>query len=407
MKYLFAMALVAIFVSCKQETGPVVMGFDNPGNQLGSEPNLHLSQDGTIFLSWIEAKKGENSKLLFSTLNENDLNWSEPILIAQGSDWFVNWADFPSITSFGDKSLAAHYLDKSADDTYAYDVNIITSNDRGTTWNNAFVPHTDKTNTEHGFVSKVAMSNNKLLSVWLDGRKYAYSEVDSNIVKEMTLRAATFNEDDDILEEYELDVRVCDCCQTDTAMTQNGPIVVYRDRSDIDIRDISCVRLVNGKWTDPKPIHTDNWSIFGCPVNGPAISTMNNKVAVTWFTNANDAPKVKVAFSENNGETFSTPIIIDQDSPSGRVDIEMLSDGSSLVSWLGSEAEKAVIRLQRVHSNNRKSQIITVSESSENRSSGFPRMIVKNDLAYLVWTNSADTLTIKTSKINLDKLQLE
>ena len=404
MKFFFAIALSIILVSCEKETKQVVIQFDNPGNQIGSEPNLHVTQDGTIYLSWIEAVKGKNSKLLFSTLNETTLVWSEPKLIAEGSDWFVNWADFPSITSFDGNSLAAHYLDKSADDTYAYDVKLTLSNDNGKTWNDAIIPHNDNTNTEHGFVSKTDLGDSKLLSVWLDGRKYAYHEKDSAIAKEMTLRSAIMNSQGDLLEEFELDTRVCDCCQTDTAMTQNGPMVVYRDRSNKEIRDISYVRMIDGKWTQPKVIHNDNWSIFGCPVNGPAISTNKNNVAVTWFTNANDEPKVKVAFSDDNGDTFGNTIIVDQVNPSGRVDVEALNDGSALVSWLDNIEEKAVIQIQRIYTDKKRSQVKTVSESTESRSSGFPRMAVKDNQAYLAWTNSGDTLTVKTAKINIEKM---
>ena len=52
----------------------------------------------------------------------------------------------------------------------------------------------------------------------------------------MTLRAASINNNNQILEEYLLDARVCDCCQTDVAMTQDGPIVIYRDRSEDLVR---------------------------------------------------------------------------------------------------------------------------------------------------------------------------
>ena len=147
-----------------------------------------------------------------------------PNLVAEGSDWFVNWADFPSLTSFGSSNLMAHILDKSAEDTYAYDVKLLLSNDNGNTWNTPIIPHKDKTATEHGFVSKVALNNNQLLSVWLDGRKYSYSEKDSSIAKEMTLRSAIVDKQGELTHEYEIDARVCDCCQTDSALTEMDPL---------------------------------------------------------------------------------------------------------------------------------------------------------------------------------------
>lgn len=392
--------LLAGIWTCKKETKQDVVYFDNPGSTAGSEPSLYVSENGTIYLSWIQAKEKEKSKLFFSKLIEHDLTWSEPKLISEGNDWFVNWADFPSITSFGNGSLAAHYLAKSANGTYDYNVNITISNDDGNTWNKSLIPHDDKTNSEHGFVSKVALANNEFLSVWLDGRKYAYAEKDSSIAKEMTLRCATIDNKGLLSEELELDDRVCDCCQTDTAMTQNGPIVVYRDRTTKEIRDISYVRRVNGKWTKPKSLHSDNWSIFGCPVNGPAITTYKSKVAVAWFTAANDNAEVKVAFSEDNGASFGKPITVNQEKPSGRVDIEFIDGDSILVSWLDNVNENALIQLQKIQENGIKSSVISVTETSKERSSGFPRMVIKDDQAFIAWTNSGDSLTVKTAKIN-------
>ena len=51
-------------------------------------------------------------------------------------------------------------------------------------------------------------------------------------------------------------------------MTADGPVVVYRDRSEQEIRDISIVRLHDGKWSQPSSVFEDNWKINGCPVNG-------------------------------------------------------------------------------------------------------------------------------------------
>ena len=39
----------------------------------------------------------------------------------------------------------------------------------------------------------------------------------------------------------ELDPKVCDCCQTAAAVTDDGPVVVYRNRSDQELRDISAI----------------------------------------------------------------------------------------------------------------------------------------------------------------------
>lgn len=402
---LYFLSIISLFLSffaCKSEPVETIRQLSVSVGLNSSEPNLHKTNDGTIYLSWIEKDKDTISHLKFSKLNDSE--WSEPKTIAKGKNWFVNWADFPSMTSFGSSNLVAHYLEKSADDTYAYDVKLIQSSDNGETWNASFKPHKDNTNTEHGFVSKMALNDDSYLSVWLDGRQNAYAETDSTIQAQMTLRSAIINNKGELLQEYLLDNRVCDCCQTDVAMTAEGPIVVYRDRSEDEIRDTYYVKQVNGTWTEPKPLYNDNWEIAGCPVNGPALATKDNVVAVTWFTAADNLPKVKMAFSNDNGNTFNRPITVATETIMGRLDIELLDDGSAILSSMDSNEGESLILLQHIKQDGTISQPFAVSETANSRSSGFPRMVIKDDKIYLAWTAVGDTLQVQSVEVLVDAL---
>ena len=90
------------------------------------------------------------------------------------------------------------------------------------------------------------------------------------------------------------------------------PVVVYRDRSDEEIRDMSIVRYVNESWTSPKTIHADNWQIKACPVNGPRADAIGNNLAIAWFSMKDKKGEVKVVFSNDGGATFEEPIRIDE-----------------------------------------------------------------------------------------------
>ena len=388
--------LIISLSSCKQ----AVLEFqriDIP-SQNSSEPSLLKAHDGTIYLNWYEAIGNDITALKFSKLENH--TWSVPKTITTGDNWFVNWADFPALIAFGE-NLAIHYLEKSGEDTYAYDVKLMISNDKGGSWNPAFKPHLDQTKTEHGFVSKTAMTDTEFLAVWLDGRQMELAKKDSTITAQMSLRAAIIDQNNHLKSKYLLDERTCDCCQTDTALTNDGPIVVYRDRSHEDIRDIYYTKLQNNHtWSTPKPIYNDDWKISGCPVNGPAISTKEDLVAVSWFTVAQDTPQIKVAFSNDNGTTFNRPILIGNTMSLGRLDIEMLDEISAVVSWMETVNGQTVIKIQRVFIDGRKSKAFVVAESSESRSSGFPRMIINNNDIIMAWTQVGDQLQVKTAIIN-------
>lgn len=395
-QFVIGLIIVTSLSSCKQNT--IEFQHIEIQSQNSSEPSLHKASDGTIYLNWYEAIEEDSTALKLSKLENN--HWSQPQTIAKGYNWFVNWADFPALTSFGN-NLAIHYLEKSAEDTYAYDVKLMISNDKGANWNTAFKPHLDQTQTEHGFVSKTAIKNNEFLAVWLDGRQMELAKKDSTIIPQMSLRAAIIDQDNRVKSEYLLDQRTCDCCQTDTALTNEGPIVVYRDRSADEIRDIFYTKQASdGKWSQPKALFNDGWEINGCPVNGPAISTKDDLVAVTWFTVAKDIPQIKVSFSKNNGDTFNTPIHIGNTTSLGRLDIEMLDETSAIVSWMETANGQTVIKIQRVFMDGTQSKEFVVSESSESRSSGFPRMVIKNDNIIMAWTQVGEQLQVKTAIIN-------
>jgi hypothetical protein len=94
----------------------------SPAGDGSGQPNLAVSPDGLVHLSWIKRIAENRFSLRYAT-KEGD-GWSAPRIIAEGSNWFVNWADFPSMIALPDGSLAAHWLVKSGPGTYAYDVHI-------------------------------------------------------------------------------------------------------------------------------------------------------------------------------------------------------------------------------------------------------------------------------------------
>jgi len=359
----------------------------SPAGAGSGQPNLTVSPDGRAYLSWIERLGEGRFSLRFSTLEKD--RWSAPRVIAEGSNWFVNWADFPSMVVLPDGSLAAHWLVKSGPGTFEYDVTISRSFDGGKTWGKPFVPHRDGVKAEHGFVSLFAAKDGALAAVWLNGREMKPDEGGHGHGRgSMTLRYVKIKRDGALVDEAALDARVCECCQTSAAMTADGPVVVYRDRSDHEkeIRDISIVRLKAGKWSAPRPVFEDGWQLNGCPVNGPAIAASGRRAAVAWFTGANNAPRVKLAFSDDAGESFGEPITVDDGSTVGRVDVLLLADGSAMVCWLEKAPGGGEVRVRRVRPDGKCDPSITIAPSGTARSNGFPQMARVGETLVFAWT---------------------
>lgn len=373
------------------------LAIESPADSASAEPYLFTDKNGIVYLSWI-AKEGQNSTLKYSSLHSG--KWSESAVIAMGNDWFVNWADYPVIATDGSNNMISHFLQKSEKGTYTYDVKIITSNDQGKSWSDPAMLHDDGKKAEHGFVSIVPYNDNYFIS-WLDGRNAAMESGEGHHGGhhgQMTIRAAIVSASGKKISEWELDNKVCDCCQTSAAITDNGPVVVYRDRSDTEIRDISIVRFVNGQWTQPRSIFADNWKIEGCPVNGPRIAAYGNRVVVAWFSSPDKNAQVNVAFSPDGGATFSDPVEVNEDKTIGRVDVEWLNEKAAMVSWM----EGAVIKAARVYNDGKKDSSFVVASTSESRSSGFPQMAKAGNRMIFAWTDDKNK-TIRVASLFIEE----
>ncbi|HSG58713.1 MAG TPA: sialidase family protein [Woeseiaceae bacterium] len=345
-----------------------------------AEPNLAKTPGGQVIMSWLEPL-GDATALRYATLHGRE--WSAPRTIASGDNWFVNWADFPSVVAIDDSLWAAHWLAKAAEGTYEYDVFVSLSTDAGQTWQPPVRPHTDGTLSEHGFVSLYPMPDG-VGALWLDGRETVSGGG-------MTLRSAVLSPGTGVQSGHLVDELVCDCCQTDVAIGPEGPIAVYRDRTEDEIRDIYVTRFVDGRWEDGRPVGNDGWKIAGCPVNGPAIAVSGDSVAVTWFTAANNVPIVKFAFSADGATTFSDPVEVATDRPIGRVGILLVDGTTAIVSWLRQgEGGSGDVMARAVYADGRLGPAQHIATTIAGRLSGFPQIAAHGDDIVFAWTGAGE-----------------
>jgi hypothetical protein len=379
--------------------GPAV-NVESPAGSGAGEPWLFVEPDAGVLMSWLEPS-AEGQALRYSVLDGDA--WGPVRTAVSRPDLFVNWADFPSVIRLPDGSLAAHWLQRTGPDTYAYEVQLSRSTDNGQTWSDPVTPHTDETQTEHGFVSlSPGGAAGSVHAVWLDGRNYADPDSDPPL---MTLRHAEVAADGSLTGEVELDPRTCDCCQTSAAVTESGMVVAYRGRTRDEIRDIRVVRRGEQGWSNPSVVHADGWLIPSCPVNGPAIAATGNLVAVAWFTAASDSPRVLLAFSDDGGESFEAPIQVagsgEIGRSLGRVDLALTPTGSALVSWLHEREGTAALMLAAIDPDGSRSGTTVVPQLDGGRATGFPRLALRRDEVLFAWTEPGDPSRIRLVSVPL------
>jgi len=424
------------------EWSPAIVALSPPAAPNSGEPQLSVSDRG-VLLSWIE-RTGSTTTLRFA--ERTPTGWTEPRTVASGDDWAVNAVDVPTVLRLPDGALAAQWLQKSGKGMHANNVRLSYSSDDGLTWAPSFTPHQDRAPNERGFASLFPMRGGGLGVIWLDGPAMSpttgHSEQASPnharggdhaaeqrggghkghggrggehgpaSAREMTVRFAAFDANWKKTVEVPIDRRACECCPTAAAVTSEGAIAAFRNRSDDEIRDIYVTRFEQGRWTEPAAVHADNWRIPGCPVNGPALSTDGRNVAIAWYTVKQEQGQTYAAFSRDAGRTFGTPIRVDDGGSLGRVDVQMLGDGSALATWIevpdlsavaSGKAEKgAQFRVRRIMADGARTTPIIVAAMTGGRAGGSPRLARHGDEVVFAWTETVSGVShVRTSVVRL------
>ena len=400
--------LFLVALGCAKQNeweNPSITLIENPAGDGARYPNLASDQDrGSVIASWL-VPSDTLSQLFWAKYEYSE--WSEPLEIARGDSFFVNWADFPSVANWQGRPLAAHWLNRVPGGTYAYHLNM-SFYDSTSTWQEAFTPHLDRSPTEHGFASVLPMDSSSVFTLRLDGQNMASmahghmqpkpdsEEGKSDLSTAMTLRSVILHSNGTITEELQVDSAVCECCQTSITRSGENIVAVYRNRDEYETREIykAVYSIVDGSWSEPVKLSNDGWIISGCPVNGPQIASWENIVIASWFNAPNNEPRSYAAVSLDSGLTFNEPYLVSDDNTTGRVDVSFNSSGQALLTWVAAGDTSFVVG-QVWDEGNFHSPII-LGEINGSRASGFPRSAGIQDDFLVMWTDSQSPFNLKS-----------
>lgn len=377
--HLTFVALVLVAASCRRSDratptmqpvpGLTVLDQWESGTQT---PNV-TTASGTVMMTWQQLEP----PAVRWRQRAVDGRWGEPRTLVKSDDLFLNWADFPVMAAFDDHRFAAAWLRRSSE--HAYGIELGHSTNAGAQWSTARL-HAHTGGPEYGFVSMTPLADGRLRAYWLDGRESGGHEHGGA----MQLRAATIAPDGVVDERALIDERVCDCCQTSAATTAAGPVVVYRDRSEAEVRDVA----IAGPGKLRRKVAADGWTIAGCPVNGPAVAASEHGLVVAWFTGVGGEGKVQAAFATDEGE-FSPGVSLGLSKPMGRVDVEWINADQALVSFIEQTDDGASLLARTIARNGHLGPAWRIADVSASNASGFPRMVRTKDT--LVWAFTAET----------------
>lgn len=329
-----------------------------------------LSINNNQLIVSYQSERGNKTSLVV-----HNLSTDRQQTIAQGDNWFVNWADFPKIAT-NDHHWVTWYLQHSSDGQYAYDIMLIQSFDSGNTWTDAIKLHNDNTNTEHGFASIVS-HDQRFTIAWLDGRHtQSTGHQHHSGSGAMTVRSATINSDGTISDRLELDAKTCDCCQTAIFRHEGESLVAYRDRSDEEIRDTSITRSAPN--ASPEQWSEDDWQINGCPVNGPTGFSLERPYVVS-YTAANSRGDVYITDPSGRRVLLSSNSI-------GRLDSVVYND-IAYISFIETQDDDTFVKVVAFDGETATSLPERIS-LGRSRASGFPQIEALNGQLVIATTTS-------------------
>jgi hypothetical protein len=349
-------------------------------------PQVIADPQGGWLLS-LQTREDQGCSTLLVASVDDEGRAAPPQSVSRGCERFVNWADFPAIVVADNGDWLTWWLQKSGPGTYAYDIHVVRSTDRGASWSAPLTPHDDGTETEHGFVSAIAAGKDRVRLVWLDGRHTGGGDHDGHHAEgPMSLRSAVLGREG-LSEEAQIDALTCSCCGTDLARLADGShLAVYRDRDDAEIRDIAIARVDTKGWQAAGLVHDDGWRTPACPVNGPALAAHGSTALIAWTTLV-DGERMAVRIRDH---ARAQPMRTLEEGPGvlGRVDVARLGE-HWLVSWLGAGPDRqTALRVALLDAGLEEVTRRDIANIPPGRNTGFPRLAVQGEAAVLVWTEA-------------------
>lgn len=304
--------------------------------------------------------------------------------LASGTELFANWADRPRVAALDDGTVALAYLEKDGSGKYDYGVRIALAPP-----GNDFAParwlHEHRGAGEHGFPSFAALATRRFGVAWLDGRAHASAHA-------MALYARTVAGDGTFGPELELDPRVCDCCPTAAAALEGLDwLVAYRDRGDLEERDVTLQR-VRGDGSHAVVFESrDGWITKTCPVNGPALAVRGARGVLAWTTEGADGvPRVKLATFDPRDLDFEPIVTLARESVLGRVAVTIDGEGRAWIAWLETRGEASLWRVTHLATTSepREAEVIDVVTVEAGRDAGYAALSTQRDAVLLAFTES-------------------
>lgn len=115
-------------------------------------------------------------------------------------------------------------------------------------------------------------------------------------------------------------------------------LLLFRNFSP-EASDPWCMRFWEGGWQSPQTLGREGWKLKTPRREVLRLAQVSPRVATTWFTAADDEPRILLSTSPDGGLRWTSASRVDLGQPIGNPDFVLLEDGTNLVSWLEEQGD--------------------------------------------------------------------
>lgn len=292
----------ALFTQSTEKQAIIPSVFETDPNKTYSMPGLGQTAKGALYMSWTEKDDSGLTAFCMAFSNDAGKSFGEKKIIATGYGIGNNRLMRAKILAKKNGDLVAVFMNNPNATAPAAggrgsrggQVSYSISKDGANTWSPAIGVDTDPSpNLMRGFFDATLLANDEIAVAYLKDVK------NSTKHEERDLRIA-ITKNGVFQDEKLLDAVVCDCCNISLLVDDKGLLrVVYRDNND-NIRDFAqMISKDNGQtFSQPVIIQNDGWKINGCPHNGAVAAKFGSSALFSWYSGAETEKGIRLTTAE-------------------------------------------------------------------------------------------------------------
>ncbi|MDC8446969.1 MAG: glycoside hydrolase [Nitrospira sp.] len=313
----------------------VLLGVKRPiveGTYQLSPPAIQFDEAGALHLAWFEksgdtptlktVRISDSGKVVGETVQVNPIG-VEPDALHQA----------PGLAVGPDHQLFMTWSSARQGGMFATDLRLARSTDGGVTFQRPVLVNDDDQSINHSFESLLADRQGQVYMAWLDSRNKDKSGAG-------TIFACSRDNGKSVGANMTIDGMACPCCRPMMALAPDGSLwAAWRKTFDGNVLDIVLAKSVDQGKTFSRPIlvQRDGWVFPACPHRGPSVAfDRSGRLYIGWYTEGTDEqPRLLFAVSDDEGKTFSTPILLHTSATSLPDQLRMAvhPDGAVIAVW--------------------------------------------------------------------------